>query len=988
VIGATGPQDGAPLSQTELEIQEAQRLAAKRQVQFGRPANTAAPATVVPLRLPSNDNKAPKKPNGHFDADVAKAHARTNVAAEEPARQLSGQAQTPSSFATLAPAPMPHVEVKHDTQPPQQTTEAQPPQGKPIPIRPDFAGIPEELKALPNWVMWKYMPPKANGQKWRKVPCRPDGRTAITTDRSTWRPFDECCAAYVGGGFDGVGFVFDGKVGPDGLCYVGVDFDACIEDGKLHPLAASRIKPLNTHTETSVSGTGIHCIARAKPLDHSVKSAGVEIYSDKRYFTFTGCTLPEFKQIRDATAEINALIEQVRPKELATKQQGGRTSKRDTTILFDATGGADAAFGDPTDESLSDGIKSPSWFEVLSPERKDQAVDYALRIIAAKTSFLETEADGGNNDMWYRLTTAVAVSGAPHAEDIFVKHALAAKNADPEDELRQHFLRCQARADGRITVGTLLGLAAENGADFNKWKSRTVSNPVLEQMNLEFAAGFIASKFRIARFSQNQRYPLQREVEFITQTDFINGVINPMVQTPKFDKSGKPGGTKMTGRGAYWLDLPERSEYDAVTFQPGAPPIIVVERADRIHRTINTYSGFSVVPDHVDSANKCAKYLAHVHDNVAAGDETLYKYILDWMASGVQHPDHPGRSSLSMRGPPGCGKGVFALGYGRLFGKHLLHATHRDHVIGRFNAHQAETCLIFVDEALYAEIAGDAQVLKTMTSETTKVLERKGIDAIQIDNFARQIFATNAEHPIQIEHDDRRYPAIYVREDKSFADEPEQQRKANKRKAYFMPILDELKNGGSEALLGFLLDHDIRDFNAEAIPETAERRQQKLNSAPADDQIIIGFAQDGCLPAALSERPWIARAHPEGWLSKGQQTPGLYEAMKTRGGSKLARMSDVALAKILKGWGFKSKSLGDSRGWEAPPLLDLRKAILAKYPAVEFDDRSEWVQDRNECMLALQVGSAGGVAKDPRSRTDKIEERPALPPSLKAPNPD
>ena len=83
------------------------------------------------------------------------------------------------------------------------------------------------------------------------------------------------------------------------------------------------------------------------------------------------------------------------------------------------------------------------------------------------------------------------------------------------------------------------------------------------------------------------------------------------------------------------------------------------------------------------------------------------------MASGVQHPDDPGRSALSMRGAPGCGKGVFALGYGRLFGQHFLHATHKEHVTGKFNAHQAETCLIFVDEALYAEIETDAQILKT-----------------------------------------------------------------------------------------------------------------------------------------------------------------------------------------------------------------------------------------------------------------------------------
>jgi hypothetical protein len=485
--------------------------------------------------------------------------------------------------------------------------------------------------------------------------------------------------------------------------------------------------------------------------------------------------------------------------------------------------------------------------------------------------------------------------------------------------------------------------------DAKRKMAHHADSPVLEQMNRDFAAGYIGSKFRVAKFDLHPRYPRQRHVEFLSKDDFINGVRHPMVRVPKFDKAGKQAGTTKEPRGAYWLNWAGRREFDAVTFKPGAPPIIEIKRDGRIHRTINTYSDFSAVPDHVDSAAKCAKYLAHVHDNIAGGDEALYKYTLDWMASGVQHPDDPARSALSLRGVPGCGKGVFALGYGHLFGRHFLHATHRDHVIGRFNAHQAETCLIFVDEALYAEIAADAQILKTMTSETTKLLERKGIDAIQIDNYARQIFATNAEHPIKIEHNDRLYPAIYVRENEAFANETDDIVKAEKRKAYFMPIIAELKNGGSEALLGLLLDRDIRGFNAEAIPETAERRQQKLNSASAGDKIIIEFAQDACLPGALPKRPWIARAHGEPGLF---QTPGIFDVMKAHGGPKLARQSDTDLAKILKAWGFTSKHLTNGKAWEAPSLPDLRRAILTKYPAVEFDDRSEWARHVDTQMTA------------------------------------
>ena len=65
--------------------------------------------------------------------------------------------------------------------------------------------------------------------------------------------------------------------------------------------------------------------------------------------------------------------------------------------------------------------------------------------------------------------------------------------------------------------------------------------------------------------------------------------------------------------------------------------------------------------------------------------------------------------------------------------------------------------------------------------------------------------------------------------------------------------------------------------------------------------------------------------------------------MRARGGRKLAHTSDASLANILKSWGFKAKRLsGGDRGWEAPDLATLREAILAKYPAVEFDDCPKW----------------------------------------------
>jgi len=162
---------------------------------------------------------------------------------------------------------------------------------KPIPIQPEFANIPAELRSLPNWVNWRYLPPKSSGGKWRKVPFGPKGKPANTTDRSTWSSYDACCAAYTRGGFDGIGFVFDGAIGPDGLCYCGIDLDACVIDGKVQSLAMARIKHLNTYTECSVSGTGFHCITRAAPLKRIVKFDGVEIYTRARFSILKGAPL-------------------------------------------------------------------------------------------------------------------------------------------------------------------------------------------------------------------------------------------------------------------------------------------------------------------------------------------------------------------------------------------------------------------------------------------------------------------------------------------------------------------------------------------------------------------------------------------------------------------------------------------------------------------------------------------------------------------------
>lgn len=78
---------------------------------------------------------------------------------------------------------------------------------------------------------------------------------------------------------------------PSGLC--GIDLDHVIsEDGRIDPEALEIIRQMNSYTEYSPSGTGIHILFRGKtPVTGSkviVNGKSREMYGGKRFFTVTG----------------------------------------------------------------------------------------------------------------------------------------------------------------------------------------------------------------------------------------------------------------------------------------------------------------------------------------------------------------------------------------------------------------------------------------------------------------------------------------------------------------------------------------------------------------------------------------------------------------------------------------------------------------------------------------------------------------------------
>lgn len=144
-----------------------------------------------------------------------------------------------------------------------------------------FHRIPNELKLLVQWVVWSYE--DSGGDKPTKVPRDSrNGFHASVNDRKTWASFEQAVAACEAGRCDGIGFVFTDK---DEYC--GVDLDDVLGDVEAFARQQKIHAELNSYSELSPSGKGLHIIVKAK-VAHGRKRSFVEIYSSGRFFTFTG----------------------------------------------------------------------------------------------------------------------------------------------------------------------------------------------------------------------------------------------------------------------------------------------------------------------------------------------------------------------------------------------------------------------------------------------------------------------------------------------------------------------------------------------------------------------------------------------------------------------------------------------------------------------------------------------------------------------------
>ena len=165
--------------------------------------------------------------------------------------------------------------------------------------------IPAGLKDLNQWVVWKYI--NKDGRPTKVLYSPQTGKPAKSNAAATWGTLAAAQKALTTGKYEGLGIVLT-----NGLC--GIDLDHVInEAGEIEdPAAAEIISNMDSYTEISPSGTGIHILFKGVIYttdEYYSHKGNIEIYSGGRYFTFTGNALDPVKPIEERTEQAQSIQE-------------------------------------------------------------------------------------------------------------------------------------------------------------------------------------------------------------------------------------------------------------------------------------------------------------------------------------------------------------------------------------------------------------------------------------------------------------------------------------------------------------------------------------------------------------------------------------------------------------------------------------------------------------------------------------------------------
>lgn len=259
-----------------------------------------------------------------------------------------------------------------------------------------------------------------------------------------------------------------------------------------------------------------------------------------------------------------------------------------------------------------------------------------------------------------------------------------------------------------------------------------------------------------------------KTIHFYTQKEFLE-LTRDEEGMPTFSVKGGMG-TISKKFCELWLDDEKKRKYSRLKFDPMETPD--AENCKKKDIDYNCFAGFtnkdlgikpmSLTEFENTSFGKLFKHLFV--------EEIVEEYIKCWFAHILRNPNIKTKVAVVLYSKThGTGKNTFVDYLIKILGRLLCGQVECiDDITKNFNAHLCNKLLIYGDE-INANAKRVADRLKQVITRPTQNLEKKNIDAVEIEDFTNWIFTTNNENCFKIEEGDRRMLMVRCRELYQFA---------------------------------------------------------------------------------------------------------------------------------------------------------------------------------------------------------------------------
>lgn len=471
----------------------------------------------------------------------------------------------------------------------------------------------------------------------------------------------------------------------------------------------------------------------------------------------------------------------------------------------------------------------------------------------------------------------------------------------------------------RVTIASIFAKAKElgwedvNGVPFlpPELEATKSASPLIKLNERHAVIEDVGSKCLVLSWINSHVDPSVKVPSLQSFKSFAERYANQYVKIKSKDKKGQTV-EEPKQLGSYWLKWPKRKSYQAIDLVPNSERVLP-------GNVLNLWRGFAIEP--VAGTWELMKW--HIGHTLAQGNLQAAEYIIRWAAWACQHADEPAEVALVLKGGKGTGKSTFGNAMRRLFGAHGMQVYTSRHLTGNFNAHLRSCLLLFADEAFWAGDKQGESTLKALLTESTVIIEQKGIDATAWKNRLHVIMAANADWVVPASHDERRFAVFELGEK---PDEP-----------FFRALYDEMNAGGLAAMLHDLLHLDLQGWHPRQIVRTEALQKQKEWSLSPLAAWWEGVLQDGVMAFHAPGTP------EQAWAVD------ILENVKSCGIDARHGGTKQALGRFLRtiGDGIHKR---EGTLWTFPELDLARKAWVDKMGGWQWDDESalKWLDKLGE----------------------------------------